>query len=159
MKKKMTLRELCEATGVSRRAVQGYEIAELVGASDRNKYGHLLYDQEAERRIKEIKLFQEAGFTVKQIKVLIEAPNDILKEALQEQIAKLMQEIEQKENVICEVKKMIDRLQDVYLLAMDTTYCQQVNCKKIMNEKGEMKNEKTFYTQYDIGYIDDVGCL
>lgn len=110
MKKKMTLRELCEATGVSRRAVQGYEIAELVGASDRNKYGHLLYDQEAERRIKEIKLFQEAGFTVKQIKVLIEAPNDILKEALQEQIAKLMQEIEQKENVICEVKKMIDRL-------------------------------------------------
>lgn len=41
----MTLREICEALEVSRRAIQGYEKAGLVVATGRNKYGHLLYDE------------------------------------------------------------------------------------------------------------------
>ena len=52
----MTLREICEALEVSRRAVQGYEKAGLVSATDRNKYGHLLYDEAAMLRIEQIKL-------------------------------------------------------------------------------------------------------
>ena len=43
-----TLHELCDALGVSRRAVQGYEKAGLVAPSGRNKYGHLLYDEKAQ---------------------------------------------------------------------------------------------------------------
>ena len=43
-------REICETLGVSRRALQGYETA-----SGRNKYGHLLYDKDAEMRIAQIK--------------------------------------------------------------------------------------------------------
>lgn len=54
----MTLREICEALEVSRRAVQGYEKAGLVSATDQNKYGHLLYDEAAMLRIEQIKLFQ-----------------------------------------------------------------------------------------------------
>ena len=52
----MTLREICEALEVSRRAVQGYEKAGLVSATDQNKYGHLLYDEAAMLRIEQIKL-------------------------------------------------------------------------------------------------------
>lgn len=48
-------REICETLGVSRRALQGYEKAGLVTASGRNKYGHLLYDKDAEMRIAQIK--------------------------------------------------------------------------------------------------------
>ena len=42
-----TLREVCNAVGVSRRAVQGYERAGLVSATCRNERGYLLYDEEA----------------------------------------------------------------------------------------------------------------
>ena len=104
------MRELCEASGVSRRAVQGYETAGLVNACDKNKYGHLLYDEKAQRRIKEIKLFQEAGFTLKQIKALIEAPDDVLRNTLEEQIVKLTKDVKKKEAIIIEVKKMLERL-------------------------------------------------
>lgn len=63
----MTLREICEALEVSRRAVQGYEKAGLVSATDRNKYGHLLYDEAAMLRIKQIKFYQQLGFSIKEI--------------------------------------------------------------------------------------------
>ena len=39
------LNEVCRDTGVSRRAVQGYENAGLVRATAKNKYGHLLYGE------------------------------------------------------------------------------------------------------------------
>lgn len=35
----MTLREVCNKTGVSRRAIQGYEKVGLVLSSGKNKYG------------------------------------------------------------------------------------------------------------------------
>ena len=37
-----TLNEIQKETGVTRRAVQGYELAGLVSASERYMYGHLL---------------------------------------------------------------------------------------------------------------------
>ena len=41
----VTLRELCENVGVTRRAIQGYEKMGLVKANETNKYGHLLYGE------------------------------------------------------------------------------------------------------------------
>ena len=71
----MTLREICETLGVSRRALQGYEKAGLVTASGRNKYGHLLYDKDAEMRIAQIKFYQQLGFSIKEITMIIDAPD------------------------------------------------------------------------------------
>ena len=64
----MTLREVCIKANVSRRAVQGYEKAGLVSASGKNERGHLLYDVNAQERIKKIKLYQQLGFSIKEIK-------------------------------------------------------------------------------------------
>ena len=55
----LLLREICELTGVTRRAVQGYEKEGLMKPSSKNKQGYLLYDQEAVVRIKEIKSFED----------------------------------------------------------------------------------------------------
>ena len=85
----VTLREVCDAFGVSRRAVQGYEKAGLVSATSKNRRGYLLYDVESQERIKKIKLFQEMGFSIKEISVIIDAPNHILKKALEERVDKL----------------------------------------------------------------------
>ena len=77
----MTLREICETLGVSRRALQGYEKAGLVTASGRNKYGHLLYDKDAEMRIAQNKFYQQLGFSIKEITMIIDAPDTEIKKA------------------------------------------------------------------------------
>lgn len=78
-----TLREIHASYGISRRAVQGYEKANLVSASGKNEYGHLLYDTAAVNRIQKIKLYQDMGFSIKEIQTIIDGPTEILKDALE----------------------------------------------------------------------------
>ena len=87
-----TLHEICDAVGVTRRAVQGYEKAGLVGATKRNKYGHLLYDEESQKRIAQIKLYQQLGFKVREIKEFIDAPGAVVKAVLERQVLRLKEE-------------------------------------------------------------------
>ena len=103
-----TLSEVCSVLEVSRRAVQGYENAGLVSATGKNKYGHLLYDEEAQRRIKQIRLLQQLGFKVKEIKEIIDAPDEVLRKAVEGQIESLQAEIEYKKEIICQAKKMVN---------------------------------------------------
>ena len=111
MKNEKTLREIHSELGVSRRAVQGYEKAELVRATGRNKYGHLLYDEEAQKRIAEIKLYQDMGFKVKEIKALIDAPGSERKEALQRRVSGMREEQKKKERLIRTACEMIAALE------------------------------------------------
>ena len=106
----MTLREICDAVNVSRRAVQGYEKAGLVLASGKNKRGYLLYDANCQERIKRIKFFQELGFSVKEVKGIIDAPNSVLKAALEEKIERLKEEKVHMEHLIVMAYEMIEKL-------------------------------------------------
>lgn len=96
----MTLREVCDTLKVSRRAVQGYEKAGLVCASGKNRYGYLIYDEHAQERIRQIKLFQQLGFTLKEIKEIIDAPNPVVKAALRERVEKLQEKREDLDELI-----------------------------------------------------------
>lgn len=104
----MTLRQLCETYGVSRRAVQGYEKAGLVKASARNERGHLLYNEGGQKRIKQIKQYQQLGFTIKEIKWLIVAPDIDVKKALENRIEQLKEKQIQLNHVIEKACEMID---------------------------------------------------
>lgn len=106
----MTLREICETFGVSRRTIQGYEKAGLVAATGRNKYGHLLYDGTAKLRIAQIKFYQQLGFTLKEIAVIIDAPNVVLKAALEQQVQKLRKKEAEIGQLIEKVNQIIARL-------------------------------------------------
>lgn len=75
----MTLHELCNACGTSRRAVQGYEKAGLVQPSGRNERGWLLYDPDSQERIRMIRMYQRFGFQVKEIRLLFSQPPEELK--------------------------------------------------------------------------------
>lgn len=105
-----TLQEICKLTAVSRRAVQGYEKAGLVSSVDRNKYGHLLYGETEYERIAKIKLYQELRFSIKEIKLLIDAPNHIVKEALEKQIVTLKEEKVKTEKLIKIAEAIISEL-------------------------------------------------
>lgn len=106
----MTLREICETLEVSRRTIQGYEKAGLVAATGRNKYGHLLYNDTAKIRIAQIKFYQQLGFTIKEITVIIDAPNVVVKATLEQQVQKLRNERKEIDDLIEKANRMIARL-------------------------------------------------
>lgn len=103
----MTLREICVAAGVTRRAVQGYEKAGLVASTGKTSRGYLLYDLESQERIKMIRLYQQLGFSIKEIAEIIDASNEIKKNALEEKIEKLKQEGEYIENLLDKAYELI----------------------------------------------------
>ena len=101
------------ALEVARRAGQGDENAGLVSASGKNKYGHLLYDEEAQRRIKQIRLLQQLGFRVKEIKDIIDAPAEEVAEAIKSQIKQMDDIIRQKEDAVRQAREWIKKLRNV----------------------------------------------
>lgn len=108
--KNMTLREVCSTIGVSRRAVQGYEKEALVSATGKNNRGYLLYNAAAQNRIKKIKLYQDMGFSLKQIKQVIDDTGPTLRNALTQQREKLSQDIQQKNAMISIIQEMLKNL-------------------------------------------------
>ena len=63
----MTLKEVCKETGVTRKIVQTYENYGLVKATTKNKYGYLLYDDAAVKKINKIRLYQRFGYRLSEI--------------------------------------------------------------------------------------------
>ncbi len=108
--KDMTLREVCNSAKVTRRAVQGYEKAGLVSATGKNERGYLLYDVNSQERIKQIKLFQRLGFSIREITYIIDAPNNILKSALEEKVKKLREKRENMDMLIDKANELIEKL-------------------------------------------------
>ncbi len=107
-----SLKELCELVQVSRRSIQRYEKAGLMKPTDRNKYGYLLYDEAAVVRAGKIKFLQDIGFKVKEIKVLIDAPKNIMQVALEEKLKELGAERVRLEKIIREVNEYIENLNE-----------------------------------------------
>lgn len=112
MKAEKTLREVCAALQISRRTIQGYEKAGLVASSGKNKYGHLLYDQQAQERIRTIRFYQQLGFSIREIQTIIDAPRVIRKEALIQRINVLQAKQIQLHHLIQQAKQYIAMLEE-----------------------------------------------
>ena len=106
----LTLKEVCNKSGISRRAIQGYEKAGLVSATGKTARGYLLYDEISQDRIKKIKLFQDMGFSVKEIREIIDAPPSTIKSALEKQLMKLKEECKRKSEIIRITEEFITKL-------------------------------------------------
>lgn len=105
-----TLREVCKDLHVTRRAVQGYENAGLVSPSGRNSRGYLLYDEMAMKRIKQVKMYQDMGFPIKEITHIIDGPKEELRQMLYQKVGKLREQKEKLETVIHMAEEMIAQL-------------------------------------------------
>ena len=106
----MTLREICNVTKVSRRAVQGYEKAQLVKAVSKNDRGHLLYDEKGKEKIILIKTFQNMGFSIKEIKHITSVPKEEVKVILENRIEILKMEGRRIDNMIKVAEEIIQQL-------------------------------------------------
>lgn len=106
----VTLRVLCETLNISRRRVQCYEKAGLLKYTGRNKYGHLLYDREAACRAEKIKFLQRLGFKLREIRNLIDAPEEVLKKALEQRVRELEIEQTELEQLVRDARYFVDAL-------------------------------------------------
>lgn len=111
MSQSITLRQLCAKLEISRRTLQGYEKAGLVKASGRNKYGHLLYDEETQKTIAEIRLYQKMGFPVKQINTIRSQSSQFTVKQLKEKIIALNAEKQEIDSLIKEAQKLIQKIE------------------------------------------------
>jgi DNA-binding transcriptional MerR regulator len=110
MASEKTLREVCEDLDVTRRVIQGYELAGLVKATGKNKYGHLLYDKETQETIARIRFYQKMGFTIKEIKILMMASKDDVICMIKKQIEHLAEERKELEKIIKQAERLIQQL-------------------------------------------------
>lgn len=106
----ISLKDMCAVVGVSRRSIQCYEKAGLMKATDKNKYGYLLYSVEMVSRAEKIKFLQEIGFKLSEIKELIDSPVEIMRDALNEKVVKLEQEKERIKILIQKTREYIEKL-------------------------------------------------
>ena len=102
----MTLREVCNKVGVTRRAVQCYEQEGLVHSTGKNKYGYLLYDEDVVKRIQEVKMYQDFGFALKEIKVLLDASDA-------EYIAMIGKKLTDMRKKLSELQVMVKRMEEL----------------------------------------------
>ena len=91
--REMTLKEVCKNLGVTRRTVQGYEKAGLVSCSGKSKYGYLLYDDVAIEKIRIIKMYQDFGFAIREIKELLAVSDEIYVRMMKERIEAMKLEV------------------------------------------------------------------
>ena len=105
-----TLRELCEHTGVSRRAIQGYEKAGLMTAAAKNERGYLLYDSNAQDRVRMIRLLQNLEFSIKEITELENMSKDEVRREVDIHITKLRQRKVEIDKYIEQAYEMIEKL-------------------------------------------------
>lgn len=68
MQQEMTIREISDCFGITRRNIQEMEKKGLVTSTARNHYGHLLYDEKTIKKIVVIRFLQKCGLSLIDIK-------------------------------------------------------------------------------------------
>lgn len=106
----MTLREVCEAYGVTRRVVQGYEKAGLVAPSGHNERGYLLYDEDRQKQIKYIRQLQNLGFSILEIRHILVMSAEEKRKILGGQIQKLRTQQKELNKLIKIAEEMIEEI-------------------------------------------------
>lgn len=106
----ISLREMCELLNVSRRSIQCYEKAGLMKATSKNKYGHLLYDEKTVNRAEKIRFLQQLGFKLREVKEIIDASDDVMKESIRKRVEELEVEQSRLNQLIQEAIEYIESL-------------------------------------------------
>ena len=96
----MTVHEISKLTGLSIRTFQYYDRIGLLPPAKYTEKGYRLYDSKQLEILQQILLFRELGFSLKEIKRIIDNPHLDRNEVLEKQITMLEMKKEHLENLI-----------------------------------------------------------
>lgn len=103
-----TVNEVSKRTGISVRTLHHYDKIGLLKPTQLTKTGYRLYDDTALRRLHSILMFREIGFSLKEIRDILDAPDFDSDEALTRQIKLLelqKKRIEELISFACEIRE------------------------------------------------------
>ena len=104
----LTLKEVCKLLNVSRRVIQGYEKKNLIHTDHKDKYGHLLYDEETVNKIVHIRFYQLMNYQLNEIALFINKPSEEIETILKEKLKLLKIELQRKENNLKNIEHIIN---------------------------------------------------
>ena len=84
-----TVKQISSLTGVSVRTLHHYDSIGLLRPTAITEAGYRLYDDAALHRLQQILLLRELGFPLKDIPAILDAPEDVRRQALDRQIRQL----------------------------------------------------------------------
>lgn len=90
--------------------IQEYENYKLIKADARNKYGHLLYEEKTVEIMKEIRLLQDIGMSLKQIKIYRESNDDKKRKLLIEYRDRFRERIDKSIEVLNRLDEIIEEV-------------------------------------------------
>ena len=140
----MTVNEVAKLTGVSIRTLQYYDSIGLLPPTDYSEAGYRLYDDTAMERLQQILLFRELEFPLKEIKMIVDAPDFDRDKALEQQIELLNMKKEHLENLITFARKVkTSGVNKMDLNVFDTTKMDEY-AKKAKEQWGQTKEYKEY---------------
>lgn len=140
----MTVNEVAKLTGVSIRTLQYYDSIGLLPPTDYSEAGYRLYDDTAMERLQQILLFRELEFPLKEIKMIVDAPDFDRDKALEQQIELLTMKKEHLENLITFARKVkTSGVNKMDLNVFDTTKMDEY-AKKAKEQWGQTKEYKEY---------------
>ena len=102
-----TVKEVSKLTGVSVRALHHYDTIGLLKPTGVTEAGYRLYDGAAVERLYMILVFQELGFSLKEIADILNTPDYDRNRVLEKQIGLMQERIEKLQNRIALAKGML----------------------------------------------------
>ena len=109
MTDEMTIKDITKTYGISRRTIQGYESCQLIKPSKKSPRGHLIYDDRTVRKMVFIRFCQELGFSLKEIKSII----NLNSSELAIKLADKSNEVQENINIYRTLKNKAEQIVDV----------------------------------------------
>ena len=150
-----TVNEVSKLTGVSIRTLQYYDTIGLLIPAQRTEAGYRLYDDTALERMEQILLFRELGFSLSEIKTIIDDPKFDRMEALDRQIELLTMKKERLEQIIGlarEIRQKGEIIMDVK--AVDTKQIEEYK-KRAKEQWGDSAEYKEYEKKADNRTADE----
>jgi len=116
------LREVCNMLKLSRRAIQGYEKIGLIKPTAKNKYGHLLYDEQTVNQIAGIQYCQKLGLGLKEILALTKGKQQDVCEKLEDHLVNLEIKKDELDYLINKTDEIIEAMQNSNDNFLDVIY-------------------------------------
>ena len=153
------LSEVTKITGISRRALQGYDEVGLLSPVSKTEGGYWLYDEQSVKKLFLIAIFVEVGYSRKKIKSILESePSVILREydevieSLKEKKKKIdgmIRTMESVKTIIEMPQEVLVGMQDIDIknLYKETSYSESI--RDLIDVYGDIPaNEFENYSEY-----------
>lgn len=137
------INEVAKLVGVSVRTLHHYDEIDLFKPTEISEARYRFYSEEDLVRLQQILFFRELGFTLKEIKKIVQSPSYDQKEALQLQKKMLLEKREQVDNMLETVDKTIRELEgEIKMTQEERFFGFNKECHKYEEEAKERWGEE-----------------